>query len=122
MTREFYGATIQAQRAINGLLNLPASGREQDWEIELADPDRVEEMLEAAVDSNLDYDERCALALLTIASIEELFELGEVSPAIVEQARSTIRQYHDVHEAMVFYWIEQRQASNEENVREVLFG
>lgn len=49
MAREFYGATVEAQRAINKLLALPASGREQDWEVELADPHRVEEMLAAAL-------------------------------------------------------------------------
>ena len=121
MAHEFYGATLQAQRVINELLSLPASGREQDWEIELADPDRVEEMIEAAANTNLDYDERCALALLTIASIEELFASGENSPHIIEKAKSSIAIDNDVRDAMIFYWIEQRRASNEATVKEILF-
>jgi len=112
MVPSFYGATVDAQRTINKLLLLPASGREQDWEIELADPERIGDMLELAERSDLSYDERCALALLTIASIEELMEEKEVPPGIIAKAKEAISRCSRVREAMIFYWIEQRRSEN----------
>ena len=122
MAREFYGATVEAQHAINKLLALPASGREQDWEVELADPHRIGEMLTVASDSSLNLDERCALALLTIASIDESADAGEVNPKDVERAKSILKQDDQVRDAMIFYWIDQNRASNEETVKKILLG
>jgi hypothetical protein len=122
MPREFYGATVEAQRAINKLLALPASGREQDWEVELADPHRIEEMLVAASDGGLNLDERCALALLTIASIEESADAGEVNPQDVERAKSILKRDDEVRDAMIFYWIDQNRASDAKTVKKILIG
>ena len=120
MTWEFYGATMQAQHSINELLSLPASGREQDWEFELADPSRIEEMLGAMSSGARSYDEKCALALLMIASAEEAVETGQVDPDLVERARVVFKQDADVREAMLFYWIENGRASRGEFVRDIL--
>lgn len=122
MAREFYGATVEAQRAINKLLALPASGREQDWEVELADPHRIEEMLAVAADSDLNLDERCALALLTIASIDEAAEGGGVNPQDLERAQSILKQDDEVREAMIFYWIDQNRASDAETIKKILMS
>lgn len=120
MAREFYGATVEAQRAINKLLSLPASGREQDWEVELADPYRIEEMLTVASENDLHLDERCALALLTIASIDELAGAGEVNAQVIERARSILTQDEEVRDAMIFYWIDQDHASDMGTVKKIL--
>lgn len=122
MTREFYGATVEAQRAINKLLALPASGREQDWEIELADPRRIGEMLAIAADGGLNLDERRALALLTIASIDEAADAGEVNHQDIEQANLILGQDDEVRDAMTFYWIDQNRASDAETVKKILLG
>lgn len=122
MAREFYGATVEAQRAINKLLALPASGREQDWEVELADPRRIGEMLAIASDGGLNLDERRALALLTIASIDEAANAGEVDYQDVERANSILKQDDEVREAMTFYWIDQNRASDTETVKKILLG
>ena len=120
MTREFYGATVEAQRSINKLLSLPASGREQDWEFELADPNRLGEILMAASANELSFEEKCALSLLIVASIEEASELEPIHQVMNEQAKGILRQDADVLDAMKFYWIEQGRATNEELVREML--
>jgi hypothetical protein len=120
MTREFYGATVAAQTSINELLSLPASGREQDWEIELADPDRIEEMLKAGSMSDLHYEEKCALALLIVASIEESVNAGDINPNTLERAKAAFKRDDDVREAMIFYWLDQGRSSNEAAAREIL--
>jgi hypothetical protein len=122
MTREFFGATANAQHAINMLLSLPASGKEQDWELELANPDRIEEMLDAFLVDDLKFDEKCAVALLMCASVEEAFEVNCLDPVIVDRVKIAIEREGDVHEAMKFYWIEQGQASNEELLKGLLLG
>ncbi|PAQ07039.1 hypothetical protein [Mesorhizobium temperatum] len=81
---------------------------------------RIEEMLKAASISDLNYDEKCPLALLTIASIEELVEAGEANPKILTYAKTVLRQDDDVRKAMVFYWIGQSRASDQVTVREIL--
>lgn len=120
MSREFYGATAEAQGSVNKLLSLPASGREQDWEFELADPNRIEEMLNAASTVELNHDEKCALALVLVASIEEAIESGLADRDLIARSRSILRDDGEVLEAMKFYWIEQCRASNEETVRQLL--
>lgn len=120
MPREFYGATVESQRVINELLALPASGREQDWEVELADPRRIQEMLAIASDGTLDLDERCALALLIIASIDEAADAGEVNHRDVELANLILKQDDEVRDAMKFFWIDQSRASDTETVKKIL--
>ncbi|MFT3722510.1 MAG: hypothetical protein QM773_02900 [Hyphomonadaceae bacterium] len=119
MAIEFYGATREAERTVNRLLSLPASGHEQDWEFELADPHRVQEMLDA-METDLSFDERCAVALLTIASIDEAVDAGNVDPGDVQRANSILMRYAQVREAMIFYWVGQKRASNLESIKKVL--
>jgi len=116
---EFYGATTAAQRSINALLDLPASGREQDWEFELADPRRVDAMVAAAAETDLSRDERRALFLLLIASIEEGGR-GLVSADALSRTRELLSQDTDVRRAMHFYWLGLNRASDEPLVRSIL--
>jgi hypothetical protein len=121
MAQEFYGATVEAQHTINKLLLLPASGREQDWEFEFADPYRIDEMLSVASANDLNTDEKCALVLLIIASIDEAVEIGKVKPENIEQVKSILEQDDKVRDAMIFYWIDQNR-SNAEAVEKMLLG
>lgn len=70
---KYYGAHISSIRKINDLLSLPATGKEQDWEFELADPDKLSEIFSYLFnDSDLCTEEKCTLTLLAISSLEEL--------------------------------------------------
>lgn len=120
MTLQFYGATLDAQRSINDLLSLPGTGREQDWEFEFADPNRIGEMMRAAATQHLNRDERCALSLLLIASIEEASATGTLEGDLIHQAHTLFSNDAELREAMVFYWIKQHRASNEALVRKML--
>jgi hypothetical protein len=121
MLREFYGATVEAQRSINKLLSFPATGREQDWEFEFADPNRIEDMLNVAATVKLDHDERCALLLILIASIDEAFGSNSPQRDLIERSKIALRTNVRVQEAMEFYWVKQGRASNKQTLEE-LFG
>lgn len=120
MSSEFYGATQAAQQTINGLLGLPASGREQDWEMELADPTRIHEMLEVASRDTLSFDEKCAACLLLIASLEKANEAGELEQAVIQETQRLLAANPPVQEAMDFFWIKQKQAEDEDLVQTIV--
>ncbi|RWM67491.1 MULTISPECIES: hypothetical protein [Mesorhizobium] len=122
MTREFYGCTTDAQRSINVLLSLPATGKEQDWEFELADPNRIGEMLQASATQNLNYDERCALSLLLIASMEERSAAGNLEGDLIRKAHMLFNNNAELRAAMMFYWIELHRSSDDELMRKILLG
>ena len=106
MTRPFHSAPAAAEHAIGRLLSLPATGREQDWEIELADPSRIGDML--ALDwTVLTFDERCALASLLIGSFEEASLAGKADPHLLAHGRTRIADDPRVHDAMRSFWIDQ---------------
>jgi hypothetical protein len=111
MKRTYYGATAQAQKVINQLLSLPATGREQDWEVEFADPLRILEMLDISRMRALDLEERCALFVLILASVDEL-ERGPSGDHLVRQIREILQEDEGVLEAMRFYWIQQMQRTD----------
>jgi hypothetical protein len=106
MENEFYGAKAYAQDQINILLNLSATGVEQDWEIELADASRVDEMVDVfEAQAELDMEGKCALALLIISSMEEAHEAGILKNSSVEKMANMLLKNPAVHAKMNFYWM-----------------
>jgi len=89
---------------INRLLALPATGDEQDWEIELADPNKVEGMFELLADRSLDLEERSAVALLLTHTVDELHDDDEDTSALVPRLRSLLASDLEVLHRMRFYW------------------
>ena len=70
---EYFFFSSDAIAKVNMLFSLPATGSEQDWEIELADPARTGEFFNA-LESNLalgDKDVEAAIAALLISSADE---------------------------------------------------
>ncbi len=102
----FYKATVEAQNHINQLLRLPATGSEQEWEIELADPLRVEEMIDTLARSvHLSLDCQCALALLIISSMEVADELDQLKPSCVAKMARMLPTQPIIASRMYFYWV-----------------
>lgn len=116
MTDEFYGASLSAQRRINRLLNLNVSSREQDWEFELADPSRVDDMLDVASETILTLDEKSALALLLLASIDGR---GDLTPLQIQRTREFVCHDQSLRARMLFFWRE-RPANHNDLVQQVL--
>ncbi|RFS17683.1 hypothetical protein [Emticicia sp. C21] len=60
-----------ALQVINTLFNLPAKGDEQDWDIELADKDRVEEFINAMHTNDFNSSEKYAVMGLILGSYDD---------------------------------------------------
>ncbi|MEJ8859983.1 hypothetical protein WKW79_35925 [Variovorax robiniae] len=117
MTNEYYGPSQFARSEINKLLGFVATGKEQDWEFEFAAPSRIQEMLDILENAILGDESRDALALLLIASLEELDSLSELEE---QRAIKWFERNKIVRRKMFFYWIQLRRASNPEQVLKLL--
>lgn len=87
---------------VNRLLSLPVTGREQDWEIELADSTRLDEFLNLFESGRLDLEGRSALALLILFSITYAAE--PVGDQLMDRTRHGIRKDNEVLRRMRSYW------------------
>ena len=67
----------QSKNYLNSALDLPATGHEQDWEIELADVDRIEGFIDFYEQSDLNPNEKKALVALILASFEEALQISD---------------------------------------------
>lgn len=67
--------TKDAEHTINMLLNLPAKGDEQDWDIEFADGKRIKEFISAFHTNDLGMPKKYALVSLILASYDEHLEV-----------------------------------------------
>ncbi len=86
------------------MLDLPIKGGEQDWEIELANPDRVSEWLEILRAGNLGLELRSALALLVTHSLFDPTEPEMTCPTLSQQLREILKCDPDLHARMISYW------------------
>ncbi|MDC8011692.1 hypothetical protein [Tahibacter soli] len=86
---------------------LPNRGNMQDWEIQVADPARLDEFLTAYDDGTLDGDERFTLMEMIIQSCEMAFEQAGRTPVNDRQwnrALERIRRDVDLHIYSLWYW------------------
>lgn len=67
--QDYHWPDRDAVTRLNSILNLPARGHEQDWEIEMADEARVPEWLALLHNGSLGFEDRAALALLIMHSV-----------------------------------------------------
>jgi hypothetical protein len=121
MTNEYYGASRDAQIEINHLLGLPAEGREQDWELEFADPTKIRSMLDALEANSLGVDAKSALCLLIISSLEEAHSFGVEDKQLLQKASSLIKLDPVVLSRMRFYWVDLGRAEHLQLAKKLLF-
>jgi hypothetical protein len=98
-------ATVESRTRVNDLLGLKANGAEQDWELELADPSRLPEMVDLFERGALDLETRSALGLLVISSIEEAEIIGLTNLQLNQRFTSVLNNFKDVKSRMKCYWI-----------------
>lgn len=120
MNIPYYGATVSAERAVNHLLGLNASGNEQDWEIEFADPSKFDVMLEHLEKQALDTPTRSALCLLLVASFDEAFGGGRVTGIWEERASRALSSDPVILRQMRYFWIDLGRAVHEGEIRKLL--
>ena len=68
---EYYGPSALAVEELNEFFGFPATGKEQDWEIEFANPERLQEFIDVLFRRQFQGDQQDALAALVIATLDE---------------------------------------------------
>lgn len=102
--QDYHWPHRDAVTRLNAILRLPATGREQDWEIEMADEARATEWLELFRNGQLGIEERAALALLITHSVYCPNCPEETPEHLVKLTRSALRDDLEVRRRMISYW------------------
>ncbi len=90
---------------LNSLLQLPASGQEQDWEIELADCTRLLEFIAFHNTADLNAMQRYGVGLLILASYDDyLKENADEDHAIWSAIESIIAKENEQYTGILRYW------------------
>ena len=96
--------TKEAMATLNQALRLPATGREQDWDIELADPDRVDEFAAYLENHTSSEGEKHALMALILGSLEDLSNREEVSTELCDRIKRLLRADPGLYADLVKQW------------------
>lgn len=89
---------------LNRELSLPATGDEQDWDIELADPARIGEFLTFYRRADLTSDDRVALMCLMLASVDRYLETESGPPEQWKEMKCLLANDRDLHGEAIDYW------------------
>ena len=93
----------QAIDFLNQYFKLPARGDEQDWDVELANPDRVEEFLDG-YDDDFSNDIKLALMALIFASYDEYIVKYKKDVAIEARIKKILDKKRDLFLGLLRYW------------------
>lgn len=118
----FYTATPESQLKINALLDLPASGDEFSWEFELADSAKLDAMCLHLESGQLGLEDSSALALVTIASMEEAVDNSIDVATYLARLRAVFNANEDLQVRMVSFWIDQGNAEHTELAIDILLN
>lgn len=95
----------EAIESLNEKLSLPATGIEQDWEVEFADSNRVHEFISYYKNHSLPADEKKALMSLILASYDDfLNEIDSNTGQFWNDIRQTIESDYDLLSELLDYW------------------
>ena len=95
----------EAIESLNEKLSLPSRGIEQDWEVELADSNRVDEFISYYNKHPLTLDEKKALMSLILASYDDfLNEEYSSNSQFWNDIRQAIESDYDLLPDILDYW------------------
>ncbi len=95
--------TGEAVHSLAARFGLPISPDMQDWEWEVADPDRIDEFLTAYSSGELTEDERFTIMETILQSFEESSRNLE-SDAGFRYVLSELERHINLHASTVWYW------------------
>lgn len=102
---------------LNNLLNLPAKGDEQDWDIELADPARLSEFLATFKAFHLTLSVKKAFLALIIASYDQLLQYDPDDDDFYwTSIKGLMSLEKHEHIALLKYWSLEDSLYNEDDV------
>jgi hypothetical protein len=105
----------EAIKRLNTLLSLPHRDGMQDWDVELADPNRVQEFCDVYERKHLDPPEKQALMALIIASYDDYLEERGNEVFLWNKIAALLRKDCDLHKSIMLYWL---CGDNEEQIGE----
>ncbi|MDQ0888777.1 hypothetical protein QFZ81_003865 [Paenibacillus sp. V4I9] len=86
-------------------LSLPKPGSfTQDWEYEVADDTRIDEFLSFYESSSLNEEEKFALMIIIIGSLNDAIEKGDVDESILRKAKELLLKDISIHTNTILYW------------------
>jgi len=89
---------------LNAELSLRATGGEQDWEIELADPTRIGDFLTFYRGTDLTSDDKMALMCLMLASVDRYLETESGPPEQWREVEELLSKDRNLHGEAMDYW------------------
>lgn len=89
---------------LNSALNLPASGNEQDWEIEMSNPDRISEFLDFYEEHELSQDCQKALMALILASFEDAAWMSKFDEYLWFRTTNILRSNSSQFKEIILIW------------------
>jgi hypothetical protein len=98
---------------LNKFLNLPASGHEQDWAVEMGDPNRVQEFIEVYKTGDFTNEQRFALVSLILASYEELLYREDDGGTLWKDIRQIILVNKELFKDILNHWGLENEAKQE---------
>ncbi|MGQ7887487.1 hypothetical protein [Paenibacillus violae] len=86
-------------------LSLPEPGPfTQDWEYEVADDTRINEFLSFYESSSLNEEEKFALMIIIIGSINDAIEKTDVDESLLRKAKELLLKDIVIHTNTILYW------------------
>lgn len=89
---------------LNQELNLPVSGNEQDWHIELADSDRISDFINFYKSENIDSSVKYALMALILASLDDAVNAQTFDASNWESILKLLKCDYELHKTTINYW------------------
>lgn len=89
---------------LNRELDLRATGLEQDWDIELANADRIIEFINFYENTFLNDNEKIALGALIIGSLEDLANKESVNNEIWKKVKKLLCNNYNLLRPVIDYW------------------
>jgi len=89
---------------LNALLGLKEEVGMQDWDIELADPERVQEFCSAYRNQIEDEDEKFTLMTLIVASYDDYLSASGHNPALWNEISELLKKDMTLHLDTLEYW------------------
>lgn len=105
--------TKEAITSLNRVLSLPATGREQDWDVELADPARASEFITYLENQSLNGDEKRALMALILGSLDDLAHEEGIAPELWHRVRHLLQADRGLYIDIVERWKSEISADGE---------
>jgi hypothetical protein len=97
----YYGPTIEARGAVNRILGLHPAADPQDWAVAIAGPGNFEMAIDELANPSLNTEERSALALLVLDSVDLIDGRGA---EMLARIRWSLRRDRQVQARMRYWW------------------